>query len=89
MPRRSKLERCKSCGNEAQVGVVTGFYVLVSRRRKKQAMTPSKQIKGSLPTFGLCNRCLIRSAKRQGMEAEKLNTLRRLLDFACRGGSHE
>ena len=88
MPRTTRFKLCKRCGGNAEVGVVTGFYVLKPIRGQEQ-LIPSKQVKGSLPTYGLCKRCLVRSARRREMDTAQVNSLRRMLGLAGKAGTQE
>jgi hypothetical protein len=83
MARKSMLRFCKRCRKEAHCGVVTSFYVLRSADDEKNPSTGSRnQIKGSLPTYGLCKRCLVALAEKRQVTAADLKALRLLLGLS-------
>jgi hypothetical protein len=61
---------------------VTCYYVLAPARPTAHSLAlPRRQVKGSLPTYGLCAECFIRVAKRMGMNSAELKQLRQLLQL--------
>ena len=69
MPRKTKLRSCSKCGvNKVRVGIVTSFYALRSAPPKDPRVPdrPTKQLKGSLPTYGLCLDDFMKLARSRG-----------------------
>lgn len=90
MPRKTKLRSCRKCGaNKVRVGVVTSFYVLCSGpplKGSRIAARPTRQLKGSLPTYGLCLDCFMKLARIRGMGASELKQLQLQLQALEKAG---
>jgi hypothetical protein len=77
MPRTTKLTSCEKCrAKEVHFGVVTGYYVLGSALKRSPAGNHTKQVKGSLRTYGLCLGCFMSFALSMGIDAAKAKELR-------------
>lgn len=77
MPRTTKLTSCEKCrAKQVQFGVVTSYYTLGSALKRSPAENHTKQLRGSLRTYGLCLGCFMSFARSRGLDATKAKELR-------------
>jgi hypothetical protein len=80
MARKTKFESCVQCDDKAQFGVYTGFYRLAGKSKpRSQGQTRRPQVKGTLPSRGFCEDCLMNFAKKQLWDVTVLKKLRKNL----------
>lgn len=80
MARKTNHETCVECDDSAQFGVYTGFYRLAGKSKPRgQGQKRRPQLKGTLPSRGFCEDCLMKYAKRQGWDATVLKEFKEKL----------
>jgi hypothetical protein len=77
MPRRTVHEWCVECGERAELGVNTWYYVFCGKSKTRpKSKQKSGQVKGTLTARGFCTSCFLKLAKEQDCDDASVKLLR-------------
>ncbi len=80
MAKKSKLDKCVRCDtHRAIVGAFTSYYGV--------GLKGKEQTKGSFPAQGYCQKCLLKRARKEGLNSAQRDELRKKLERDKHAGS--